>query len=125
MLPEIDIQAMQALRDKMGDLDGTVRVVKHELANSQQAALGRDIRFDKFEERTRVQFEEMRKETTASFDRVNDTITRKFDDLSAQFSTLNIKQEKGASFYAGIAAVMTFVITVIMGLAKILFGGGA
>jgi hypothetical protein len=43
-------------------------------------------------------------------------VSAKLDGLSTQISSLNVKQEKGAGFWAGIAATGAFIVT-ISGLA--------
>lgn len=132
MSPDVDAQVMQALRDKVGDVDATVRVVKHDLANQrqvQEAIIGRmdkaDLRLEKFEERTSAQIEKVTDKIGFQIEALGRQFAAETSSLSAQFQALNVKQEKGTSFYAGMAAVITLVVTIIMGLAKVLFGGHA
>ncbi len=88
------------MRNKVGELDGTVRVVKHSVANMQMAQQGIAARFDKLEER----------------------IGDKIDTLSDKVSAINTQQARGVGFFAGIAAVIMASGAVLVFLGKLLFG---
>jgi hypothetical protein len=110
--------AIAALRSEMSERfsvmakenaanEGTLRVIKHDVANLQAAQGGIVGRMDKLEDR----------------------LGSKIDDLKLQITTLHIKHEKGVGFYAGLAVAFTtsagVIGTLLMLLYKQLFGDHA
>lgn len=76
---------------KFADLEGTVRVVKHDVANLQLVMQGVGVRFDK----------------------LSDLMTASFTELRKDIANVNLKHEKGASFYTGMAVLATAAATAI------------
>lgn len=102
-----DVQAqINGLRGELGDVklqvskvEAEVRVTKHDVANMQMGLTGFAARFDKFQ----------------------DSISTKLDGMSDRLAALNVKQEKGVSFFAGMAAVISITAGFIIMLVKMLF----
>lgn len=103
-----DVQTqLNDLRNDVGNvklqiskMEAEVRVTKHDVANIQMGLTGFSARFDKFQ----------------------DTMGSKMDALAEKMSALNIKQEKGVSFFAGMAAVISVSAGFIIMLVKMVFG---
>lgn len=88
------------------------RVAKHDQAQTAQAVYALDLRLTKLQDKTE-----------AGFEKLGDKLADEIKALSSQISLINVQQGKSAGFYAGVAAVMTLAVTIIMALAKMLFGG--
>ncbi len=93
MSPDVET-TISSLREKVGELDATVRVVKHDVANLHQGQSALVTKLDKIEDR-----------------------------LGAKIDNLKTKQDRNAGFWAGVAIVLTLPPALLLGLAKILFGG--
>lgn len=101
MMSDVEVRdALQKLSDRVGQLETEVRVVKHDLNNNTQASQGLGNKLEKIEER----------------------MGAKIDQLSEKVSALNVKQERGAGFFAGMAAVVTFCGGALIGIAKLIWG---
>lgn len=111
MSPDIETSLLQlrekvndvetTLTSKIADIDKTVAVTKHDVANLKTMLTAFNMRVDKFEDR----------------------MGKKIDDLHASLTALNIKQEKGLSFFAGISFAAIVVGGALMQLYKFMFGG--
>ncbi len=112
MQPDDDLRSqLSSLRDKVGEIEGTVRVIKHDLPNMKMAQDGLGSKLEKIEDRL-----------GARLDKAEGQLSTEIKNLSNQLTAVTMKQEKGASFYAGVIAVLTVCLTIVMGLAKVLFG---
>lgn len=104
-------EAVDRLAAKVADLDADVRVVKHTMANMQQSSQGLAAKLEKIEDRMGLKL-----------DGLATTVDTKIESLRKDLAAINVKQERGAGFFAGIAFVVVSCATLIMGLAKLLFG---
>lgn len=102
MLPDPEFRdAVDRLAGKVAELDADVRVTKHAVANMQMQSNSLATKLDKIEER----------------------MGQKLDGLSDKVAALNVKQERGLGFFAGIAFVIVSCGGTLLALAKFLFGG--
>lgn len=89
------------LKVDIADVRAEIRVTKHDVAGlaTQQIAIGQ--RLDKLEER----------------------IVGKIEGLTDKLTGLNLRQERGVGFFAGVSAVVTFSGGFLLLAVKLLFGG--
>lgn len=99
--PEVR-EALAKVNDRLSSMETEVRVVKHDVANMQMNSQGLLTRLDKVEER----------------------VGAKIDALVAGVAAITVKQERGAGFFAGMAAVVTFSGGALLALADYFFGKG-
>lgn len=96
---------------KLGEIEATVRVVKHDNANTQQMVVGVNSRLDRIETSFKDELKEFRVEVGKEFR----TIATQFSDdvkrLSGEIATNNTNAVSKFSFYAGIAATGTVIIS--------------
>lgn len=113
MMPPPDVSAdVGHLRDRvmglelsmtknLGDIEATVRVVKHDNANTQQMVVGLNTRLDRFENQFRAEIKEL-----------SETLSKEVRAIGAEIATSNTNNQRKFSFYAGIAAAGTFIVTI-------------
>jgi hypothetical protein len=87
------------LTEKIGKLETEVRVVKHDYDNLKGVINGLSTKFEKMEEK----------------------IGSKMDGLLDKITGLDVSQAKGFGFFAGVGAVFTVSVTVILAIVKVLF----
>lgn len=113
MMTDEDVRsAVDRLATKVADLDADVRVTKHNVANMQMNTEGLARKLEKLEDRMGTKFEDLTK-----------TVHDKFEAVIKEIGAVNMKQERGAGFYAGMAAVIGVMVSLLAVLAKFLFGG--
>lgn len=96
----------------IAEVRAEVRIVKHDQANMQMGFNGFTARMEKSQDGMKSDIKEM---ATA--------FTTGFDGLKKDLAGLTVKQERGAGFFAGIAASVTVCGGFLMFLLKMLFGG--
>lgn len=100
-MPDDDLRSqLSDLSKEVGDLKGTVRVVKHDVANMQQAQVGFGTKLEKVEDR----------------------LGAKIDSLSTQITAVNVKHERGFGFFAGMGFVIVSCGGLLLAVGKLLFG---
>lgn len=99
--PDDDLRGqLTDLSKEVGDLKGSVRVVKHDVANMQMAQIGFGTKLEKVEDR----------------------LGSKIDNLSTQLGAVNLKQERGFGFFAGMGFVIVSCGGLLLAVGKLLFG---
>ncbi len=106
--------AVQKLELRMADMEADVRVVKHDVKNMQQSNQGLATKLDRLENRV-----------GEKIDAVKDGMANRFETLTEKVAAINVQQARGAGFFAGIAAVITVCSGLVLGIAKLLFGGSS
>ncbi len=102
MMSEMEVRAdIQKLGERLGQVETELRVVKHDMANVMMQSQSFDRKLEKFEDR----------------------IGGKIDGLAEKIAALNVKQERGFGFFAGISFVLISVGAVVIGAVKLLTGG--
>lgn len=91
-------ERMSKFESELANINTEVRVTKHDVNNMQQMVVGLDRRLEKMQE----------------------SLTLDIKAIGIQISAVNMKQEKGAGFYAGVIAAATMAISVISLLVKFL-----
>lgn len=81
-------------------VEAEVRVTKHDVASLRQDQVAIVNRIDKLEER----------------------IVGKIELLTEKLTGVNLKQERGLGFFAGVSAVITIAGGFLLAIGKILFG---
>lgn len=94
-------EVLQKLTDRVGQVETEVRVLKHDFNNMAMTWQGLDRKLEKIEDR----------------------MAARFDELAKAISTLDIKQERGFGFFAGISFVVVACGAVIIGAIKLFSGG--
>lgn len=89
-----------SMTKKLGEVEATVRVVKHDNANTQQMVAGLTSRLDRFEASFKEEVKDFRQE-----------VAKEFRAILAEISTNQTSTASKFSFYAGIAATGTFIIS--------------
>lgn len=104
-----------------------IRVVKHDLNNDRQAQINferhldrMEKKQDKFDER----LEKVEEKLGARIDANHTVLSDKMDALRDSLAATNMKQARGVGFFAGVGAVFTVAITIILFLVKLIFDGG-
>lgn len=115
------------LRIEVGKAHELIRVVKHDLNNDRQAAIGLERNLermekkqDKFDER----FEKLEEKLGGKIEENHKVINDKMDALKDSLAAVNLKQEKSAGFYAGVIAAATLAVSIVLFLVKLLFERG-
>lgn len=123
-----DPDPIQDMRLEVAKVHELIRVVKHDRANDAQAQLGferslerMEKKQDKFDER----FEKLEEKLGGKIEENHKVINDKIDALKDSLAAVNLKQERGVGFFAGVAAVFTVAITIILFLVKLIFDGRA
>ena len=103
-----------------------IRVVKHDLGNDRQAAMGfernlerMEKKQDKFDER----LEKLEEKLGGKIEDNHKVLNDKIDGIKDSLTAVNLKQEKSAGFYAGVIAAATLAVSIILFLVKLLFEG--
>jgi len=109
---------------KMGEIETTVRVVKHDQANMKMMIEGVNTRIDRFENHFKADMKDMRESVSADLKAVVVQLEASTKALTKDITTVNTKQEKSLSFFAGVVAVFTVGGGLLMAIGKVLFGGG-
>lgn len=111
MTPETDVhEAISNLRVKVAEHEGTLRAVKHDVANIQQAQGLIAAKLDRMEDRFGGKIDEIKKDVSA-----------KVDELKAGLVGVTIKQERGLGYIAGVVSVFTIGGGLLLGFIKLLF----
>lgn len=108
---------------KLGEIETSVRLSKHEGANTQQIIVGLTARMDRFETSFKSEMKDFREDVGKEFRQIATQLTADVKGLSQELATINTKQEKGLSFVAGVVAVFTVGGGLLLMLGKVLFGG--
>lgn len=90
-----------SLKVDVADLRAETRVTKHDVANLSGKIDAAGARLEKMDDR----------------------LGAKMDVLTERLTGINLKQERGLGFFAGMAAVFTVAGGFILALGKMLFGG--
>lgn len=91
-----------SLKTDIAEMRTETRVTKHDVGNLREMFAGLGQRIEK----------------------VEDKLVGKIDALALQITGLNLKQERGLGFVAGVTAAVTVAGGALLALAKILFGAG-
>src|SRR6478736_989567 len=114
MSPDADVHdEVRKLRDEVGELKTTTRVTKHDVANLQQTMGFINTRLDKIQDQATREAKETRDIVSAEIRQLSEKMATETKLLSNEIATINTKQEKGASFYAGIIACGGFAVAII------------
>ena len=105
--------ALQRLTDRVGTVETELRVVKHDLKNMEATSQGLGSKLERVEERMSTEIKALTK-----------TMGDKFDVLGEKIVGLNIKQERGLGFFAGIGFVFASCGAVLIAFTKLVFGAG-
>lgn len=96
---------------KLGEIEATVRVVKHDNANTQQMVGGLNLRLDRIETAFKADLKEISENLGKEVRTIGQQLTQEVAKLSGEINTNNIRTTSKLSFYAGIAATGTFIIS--------------
>lgn len=88
------------LKVDIARVEAETRVTKHDVGNLKEMFSGLGLRIDRLDEK----------------------LVSKLESLADRLTTLNIKQERGLGFFAGMGAVVTVVGGFLLAVAKVLFG---
>lgn len=104
---------MSGIKKDVAEVMAETRVTKHAVANMQLTQTAFTMRLDKVEEKILTKI---------------DTLASEFGkdckELGSQIAAVNIKHERGAGFFAGMAGLATVAGGVLLFIAKMLFAGG-
>lgn len=107
---------VRKLRDEVGELKTTTRVTKHDVANLQMVTTGLAQRVEKIADQLSRELKETREGLSSEF-------RSEMKLISTEIAGINKVQARGAGFYAGVMAVITVGGGILLGIAKLLFGG--
>jgi len=123
-----DPDPIQDVRLEIAKVHELIRVVKHDRNNDAQSQLAfernlerMEKKQDKFDER----LEKLEEKLGGKIEENHKVLNDKMDALKDSLNAVNLKQEKGVGFFAGVAAVFTVAVTIILFLVKIIFDGRA
>lgn len=88
------------LKVDIARVEAETRVTKHDVANLKEMFSGLGVRIDRLDEK----------------------LVNKLEILSDRLTGLNLKQERGLGFFAGVSAVITIAGGFLLAVAKLLFG---
>jgi predicted nucleic acid-binding Zn-ribbon protein len=107
---------VRKLRDEVGELKTTTRVTKHDVANLQMGMNGLTQRVEKIVDQLSRELKETRES-------LSNEMRSELKLVSSEIAGINKVQARGAGFYAGVMAVITVGGGILLGIAKLLFGG--
>lgn len=126
---------VRGLRDKMADMQlsnaqeigevkAAIRVTKHETSNLQQMIGGMSNRLDRMETQVNASIKDLGDSMSKEVAGLSKTMTDEIKGLTLEIGKVTVQQNRGAGFFAGIGASIAIVVTFVMFMGKLLFGGG-
>lgn len=114
------------LRMEIGKAHELIRVVKHDLNNDRQAAIGleRNLeRMEKKQDKADDRLDKLEEKLSGKIEENHKVLNDKIDAIKDSLTAVNLRQEKSAGFYAGVIAAATLAVSIILFLVKALFEG--
>jgi chromosome segregation ATPase len=122
-----DPDPVQDLRLEVAKVHELVRVVKHDRNNDAQSLISfeRNMeRMEKKQDKFDQRLEKLEEKLGDKIEANHTILTGKIDALRDSLVEANMKQARGVGFFAGVGAVFTLAITIILFLVKLIFDGG-